>query len=354
MREWIRVHLREEAEELGIDFSSLTFFKRIGGDLSSGGKALFEVMERDSSTPIWVVKAARSPLGSPALLGEFERLKALQRDLPREMRANVPAPICFHDHTSGAVMAETALSGQKSSQLLRMFAQPDPFATWKRVGELGLVWLQSYSQHAPRFDWTWDFDWWRTELCEPLTPLSDFLRGLSPSWETVDQAIQNQASKTTEKTFSNVLQHGDYTPTNIVIEGRRIGIFDWSPADSKLPPLLDLTHFLVSSSLYSGQSLERKTKLSDLTHPVCSDERFLEPVRLLVTDYAWKNKIDPEDVEALTLASLALKILAYARRPEPIVESLKGWIFAAAHWVENKAASRLVPPHSEGSLGDRS
>jgi hypothetical protein len=340
--EWIRENLREEARLRGFDPAELTFFKRIGGDLSSGGKALFEVIAPGSPVPLWIVKATRSPEGHASLNGEFERLEHLWAVLAYELSSTVPRPVILEQRETGSLSIETSLPGEKASCLLRLHNQPDPWGTWTKVSTLALKWLCSYGECETREAFALSRDWWQRELIEPFQLHLPMLSREFPLWGTVWEAINSTADSQITRQFEVVPQHGDFTPTNLVIERDRLGVFDWSPLSPNQPPLLDLFHFLMSGSLYLGQGLEKKTSLSQLKGSVATDTQFMEPLAPLVANYCHLNAVDPEDLGPLSLAAFALKILGFVNRPEPIMDSLAGWILVTERWIANSGAIALA------------
>lgn len=347
---WIRNALSEDARQRGIDTGRLSFFKRVGGDLSSGGKAIFEILGPGSSMPLWVAKAARSPEGNQTLRQEYERLKVLHQRIPPELEYSLPRPIAFDERETGSVSLETALPGEKVSRLLREHGQKDPWRTWKDHCGLALDWYILFSRDEPRHTRTLDEDWWQRRVIRPLEEADDFLRDLSPHWDEVLEAIRGAQSSTSKSLLQDLIPHGDFTPTNLVVQGDSIGAFDWSPVDPELPPGCDLFHFMVSSGLYLGQSIEKKLHLSELRMNVLSDKRFLEPICPYLRQYFNDFSIPVELVEPLFLAAVGCKIVAYVRRPEPIRESICGWIFQVHCWLDEKldqAVHRACKAHSD-------
>lgn len=339
MFDWIRDSISEEAGRRGIDANKLSFFKRVGGDLSSGGKAIFEILGPDHPKPLWVAKAARSPKGSPALKREYQRLVALQERVPSDLANTIPRPIAFVERPTGSISLETALPGEKVSRILREHGQADPWSSWENHCRLALDWYMQFSRQEPRHSRILDESWWQTKIIEPLESCEGFLRDLSPYWGTVSEAIHGAPTLLSNRSYGDILPHGDFTPTNLVIQGESIGVFDWSPEDLELPPACDLFHFMISASLYLGQSLERKIKLGDLSANILLDERFLKPIRPYFREYFNNFSIPADQLYPLFLSAAGGKIVTYANRPEPIRESLCGWIFSVSCWLQGNEKS---------------
>ncbi len=346
MLSWIHEHLGEAAGALGITTRQLTFLKRIGGDLSPQGKALFEVLGPSNPVPLWVIKAARTGLGNPRLRLEHQRLEHLSRIFlhPKQGTASlprwrVPAPILYEERSSGSLSVETFLPGKRVSQLLQQHNQPNPWARWKETGNLALEALSAYGQHETPRRIEINLDWWRRRLIEPLTPHYDWLARVSPEWPRIWKAM-GQATLWSY-TGLTVPQHGDFTPANLVVEDGSIGIFDWSPSNLEDPPLLDLFQFLASASQFLGQGVEHKRKVAELTSSLFTEACFLEPVAQPVWAYLKVSGLEQKDLLPLSLASLGIKILSLAERPVPVSESLSGWLWTTGAWIRGNGIQTL-------------
>jgi hypothetical protein len=342
MLDWIRENLADEARRIGIDPNRLSFFKRIGGDLSSGGKAIFEVLGPNHPEPLWIVKASRSAEGACRLRSEIDRLESLFDRLPDPLRASIPRPVHFEDTGVGALSIESFLPGERFSRMLRSHQQQDPWGRWSKWGTSGLQWLQDYTEVERPVSFEWNASWWDSQVLLPLEPLAPLLRETSPHWDCVWDALRAARSLVSGSTFRSIPPHGDFTPTNLVWDGIRWGVFDWSPEETGRPPLLDFFHYLMSSALYLSQALERKTSLARLESVCCADDRFLSPVAGRLRWFQTFLKVSHQDLEPLALAAFTLKILGFATRPEPVKDSLAGWILGTGCWVQGNAARRLI------------
>ncbi|MCG3195644.1 MAG: phosphotransferase [Candidatus Omnitrophica bacterium] len=333
MLDWIRGALSDEARRVGIDPGRLTYFKRIGGDLSAGGKAVFEVLGPREAVPLWVVKAARSPEGSKNLEEEFKRLRGLAESLPETCSKSIPRAIAFEARDTGAVSVETFLRGEKLSRLLRLHRQADVWGLWRTWGNRAIEWLIAFSGSQPSGRFDFSSAWWRELLVDPLASHSPVLESLSPHWQSLWTRILQTGDADWSIPLDSHPPHGDFTPTNIVTFADEIGVFDWSPEQRDQPPGLDLFQFLMSSSLYMGQCLERKSRLADLSTPVCASPQFFECVGEPIRTCLQRNRIPTAAVSKLSLAAFSLKILNLVNRPEPVRDSLAGWILGADGWV---------------------
>ena len=69
-----------------------------------------------------------------------------------------------------------------------------------------------------------------------------------------DQRIIEMVSYVEEKLGSRILPfgllHGDFTPWNILRDGKRVVVLDWEWSQPSAPPLLDLFHFLFQSNVH--------------------------------------------------------------------------------------------------------
>lgn len=341
----IREHLGEEARGLGIPIERLTFLKRIGGDLSPEGKALFEILGPDSPLPLWMIKAARTAHGNQRLLQEHQRLKHIFKILPvtsaeTSPPLRVPRPVYFEERPNGSLSIETFLTGNRVSQLLQQHNRPDPWEQWKEVSFLAIGGLLTLNQVESRREITIDSRWWERRLIEPLTPYHDYLVSICAGWEPVWEALHKASGWSLSG--ESVPQHGDFTPANMVLDHGSIGIFDWSPDDPESPPLLDLFQFLASASLYLGQGIEQKTKVTDLSLPLMTDTCFLKTAAPPVFRYLKWWGIETKDLLPLSLASLVSKILTLLQRPVPVLEFLQGWVWITSEWMGERGTERLI------------
>lgn len=348
MLTWIRCHLEKEARELGIAPEKLTFLKRIGGDLSPGGKALFEILGPLSPRPLWVLKAARSSQGNAGLLAEYHRLEHLVKILPppslqtaeNPAPPRVPHPVLFEERPHGSMSVETFLPGLRLSQLLQ---QDDPmtvWGSWEKAVKPAITGLYAYCLHEPRRSVEIDAQWWIRRLIGPLTPHDQFLAALCDGWPQVWTALQECC----DWYFSGEMapQHGDYTPANLVLEGGRIGVFDWSWDDQEAPPLLDLFQFLASASLFLGKRSRQGQKSAEpVACPLLEDD-FLKLAARPVTCYLKACDLPSQSLAPLSLASLGLKILHFLKKPAPSADYLPGWVWTTSEWIRGGGVKKLI------------
>jgi len=342
MLDLIRERLAEEASAEGIVQEKLTFLKRNGGDFSAKGKLLFEVLGPGGGDPLWIVKAARSSDGNKTLGEENNRLVELREILPEHLLPTIPKPVFYEERPTGSLSGESFLRGEKLSRLLRTIPHDQIWEDWKRYAEVAIGWLTDYSRVCERRSITIDSNWWEQEIFAPLERHNDILRDCSPLWNEVFARVKNRISQFEPRQYEIIPQHGDFTPVNIVFSGSDIGVYDWSPVSHDSPPLLDLFHFLMGSSLRIAMNLDGADRVSDIRTPVVSDPRFLEPLGLLVSQYCEENRIPPEGLEPLSYAALLFKILGYADQEEPVVNSLRAWIFGLDHWEKSEVGASLV------------
>jgi hypothetical protein len=348
MLSWVRDHLSEEAHRQGVVPGKLTFLKRIGGDLSPDGKALFEVLGPDSPVPLWIVKVARTARGNRNLWLEHQRLQHLSKIFSQPTAQGIdphpqlrtPLPILFEERSNGSISVETFLTGNRVSQLLQQHNQPDPWIRWGEIVSLAMDGLSRYARSETRRQIEITKDWWRVQLLEPLTPHYEQLATLSVGWPRIWNALKETADW--DYSGQTVPQHGDFTPANLVLEGKHIGVFDWSPDDVASPPLLDLFQFLASASLFLGQSVECKTKLTELRTCLMTDHRFLQMAAPHIAKYVMVCGLERKDLYPLSLASLGIKILTLIRRPVPSLESLSGWLWTTSEWIAEEGAKKLL------------
>jgi hypothetical protein len=348
MLSWIRDHLGEEAHRQGAVPEKLTFLKRIGGDLSPEGKALFEVLGPDSPAPLWIIKAARTSRGNQNLRLEHQRLQHLSRILAQPTaqggdphpQLRTPLPVLFEERSNGSISVETYLTGNRVSQLLQQYNHLDLWERWGEIVSLAMDGLSRYAQSETQRQIEITRDWWRVQLLEPLTPHYEQLATLAPGWPRVWDALKETADW--NYSGQTVPQHGDFTPANLVLEGKHIGVFDWSPDDVAAPPLMDLFQFLASASLFFGQGVECKTKLTELRTCLMADNRFLQMAAPHVVKYIMASDFESNDLYPLSLAGLGIKILNLIRRPVPSLESLSGWLWTTSEWIAEEGAKKLI------------
>lgn len=338
MLERIRKSLFRETYKKGIDPKDLYFVKRCGGDLTSEGKAVIEVFGPRSESPIWVVKANRSARGNASLRAEFERLQSIERGSPEDISESVPLPVLFEESALGSFSIETCIEGDKLSTLFRNGDVVRLWRNWENFGRAALHWLERYNESMDRWDYQFEPGWFEKSVQSHLGSHRKRLIDLSDAAEGILEVI-GETPDPESRILRTVVQHGDYTPGNLIAMEGRLGVIDWSPPDRESPPLMDLFQFLMSSAIYLEKGLFPTGRIGGR---VLREDRFWEPIRPELRAAFLQAGLKPGDPIPLFRASLGRKILSGLNKPAVIESSLRDWCGLLGNGGLKEAEERLL------------
>ncbi|MCA9446463.1 MAG: phosphotransferase [Candidatus Omnitrophica bacterium] len=318
MIESIRRLLFKETYKKGIDPKDLHFVKRSGGDFSSEGRALFEIFSPRSEDPIWIVKANRSKAGNEKSAAEFERLKKMRKGISEDLRDSLPAALVLEERPTGSISIETFLPGTKVSLFFQEGDRKMIWRNWHSYGSAAIRWLERYSEVETPFEIHLNREWFERVALAPLENLASVWVDVQPEASSLIDRIR-ATSIDFDIPLKTVPQHGDYTPGNLIAMEGRLGVIDWSPVDLSNPPLMDLFHFLLSSSIYFGKGLEKKP------WEVLTDSRFLEGVQSELRALFLQTGVPVEARIPLFRAAFLKKIEGYLSKPQAVESSVRQW-----------------------------
>jgi len=314
----IRRLLFKETYKKGIDPKDLFLVKRSGGDFSSEGRALFEVFSPRSEDPLWVVKANRSNKGNRRLAAEFERLKKLEKGIPEDLQDSLPSAVVFEDRFTGSISIETYLAGTKLSSFFLEGSPETVWKNWRSYGAAAIRWLERYSEVETTHEFRIDSDWFEREIVSSIDKhRSAWIDRFPQAEDLIDRIRHTEIAD--QPPLRSVPQHGDYTPGNLIAMDGRLGVIDWSPASPSDTPLMDLFHFLLSSSIYLGKGLGRNPR------EVFIDSRFMESIQTETRALFLQTGIPVQARLPLFRAAYWRKIEGYLAKPQVVESPLREW-----------------------------
>lgn len=340
MLERIRKSLFRETYKKGIDPKDLYFVKRCGGDFTSEGRAIIEVFGPRSETPIWVVKANRSSRGNARLAAEFERLQSLERGSSEDIVESIPQPVLIEESPTGSFSIETFIEGEKLSTLFRNGDVVRLWRNWENFGRAALHWLDRYNESMDRWDYGFEPGWFGKTVQGPLWGYRERLTELSGAAEGVLE-ILGETPDPESRLLRAVVQHGDYTPGNLIAMEGRLGVIDWSPPDREAPPLMDLFQFLLSSAIYLEKGMFHGSGCG-IEGRILREDRFWEIVRPELRAAFLQTGLKPGDRIPLFRAAVGRKILGSLNKPSVIESSLRDWIGLLGNGGLKEAEERLL------------
>lgn len=338
MLERIRKSLFRETYKKGIDPKDLYFVKRCGGDFTSEGRAIIEVFGPRSETPIWVVKANRSSRGNDRLAAEFERLQSLERGSSEDIVESIPQPVLIEESPTGSFSIETCIEGEKLSALFRKGDDVRLWRNWENFGCAALHWLERYNESMDRWDYGFEPGWFGKTVQGPLRVHRERLTELSGAAEGVLE-ILGETPDPESRLLRTVVQHGDYTPGNLIAMEGRLGVIDWSPPDREAPPLMDLFQFVLSSAIYLEKGFFPAGRIEGR---ILREERFWDPIRPELRAAFLQAGLKPGDRIPLFRAAVGRKILNGLNKPSVVESSLRDWCGLLGDGGLKEAEERLL------------
>lgn len=340
MLERIRKSLFRETYKKGIDPKDLYFVKRCGGDFTSEGRAIIEVFGPRSETPIWVVKANRSARGNARLAAEFERLQSLERGSSEDIVESIPQPVLIEESPTGSFSIETFIEGEKLSTLFRNGDAGRMWRNWENFGRAALHWLERYNESMDRWDFSFASGWFVSTVSAPLKSHSAHWVEISPSAARLLEKI-GETPDPESKSLRTVVQHGDYTPGNLIAMEGRLGVIDWSPADREAPPLMDLFQFVLSSAIYLEKGMFHGSG-GGIEGRILREERFWDPIRPELRTAFLQAGVKPGDRTPLFRAAVGRKILNGLNKPSVVESSLRDWCGLLGNGGLKEAEEKLL------------
>lgn len=338
MLERIRKSLFRETYKKGIDPKDLYFVKRCGGDFTSEGRAIIEVFGPRSETPIWMVKANRSARGNDRLAAEFERLQSLERGSSEDIVESIPQPVLIEESPTGSFSIETFIEGEKLSTLFRKGDAGRLWRNWENFGRAALHWLERYNEAMDRSDFQFEPGWFGKTVQGPLGRQRERLTDLSEAADGILEIV-GETPDPESRILRTVVQHGDYTPGNLIAMEGRLGVIDWSPPDRESPPLMDLFQFLMSSAIYLEKGMFPDGRIEGR---VLRENRFWDPIRSELRTAFLQAGVKPGDRTPLFRAAVGRKILNGLNKPSVVESSLRDWCGLLGNGGLKEAEERLL------------
>lgn len=194
---------------------------------------------------------------------EFDAIRRLWDALPEDLRPTVPTPLgCYPDQYS---LAMSSLPGTPLARLMR--SQANAASPWGWTTQVDLA--RRVGQWLGRF---------QRATSAPSQPLDvegllgrfrdELQRGGALGWPADETAalegqLANVLGSLRNTAVACAARHGDFSPQNVLVHDRQVGIVDWENLIPAAPCAEDAGHFssylwcLGTSPWYSGIALRR-------------------------------------------------------------------------------------------------
>jgi len=250
---WLTAGIAQRAE---VSADDLVLVMRAGGEFVQN-KVSWLVFLSQSPELRWVAKVPRNPAMAGALRQEHDALRLLADDSVRSSAIALPRALMWDERDGFPVLVQTALDGESLNSLARRSEYPE---LSRRLGAT----LSEFAGSPPA---TQEAEWWPV-LVEPwLERLSQALAvfGEMELAPAVRDALSGMDA------LPLVWCHNDCTPWNAVMEGDRLGLFDWEDGIEEGLPLVDLVYLLANMAFVADGTVGSP-------HAVRSYRRLIDPL----------------------------------------------------------------------------
>ena len=259
------------------------------------GRAVFVVFDGPSPTPATVVKVDHQPRYQPRLRAEHAALVELRdRDA---LRGSVPEPLGLSETPRRVVLAQSGLPGTPLNLLMRRrrrvahtYAETDH--------RLVLDWLARL--HLPAAS--------ESVVLRAAAVVEAVTRGMDsvPDGSRFAREVSAMGEAFGDIRLPLLPGHGDLGTTNVVLDGRAVGVYDWEGGSGLRPPLPDLVLFLNHYARALPTSAYRLPARLDAFGAAFLDDGWLGRLTAgSYFDYLRRLELPVETAEWLFIATLA-------------------------------------------------
>jgi len=267
--------------------------------LRSGFRKDLVVVFRDSN---------KSPLGIGYLTDEegirerlerhHDTLVLIQEKGSDQLKSTVPRPVFLEKCGAHWILFVSSLSGIPMSQF---------FNSQNKVNKI----LTSHLPQAMK---------WLTHLHKEFQQDNQSLQSLVNSSEAKD-SLGEIEFEARNATVPMVLQHGDFHPTNLLVNGQQISVVDWEYSAWPGLPLYDVFFLLVhifrrstmkqsrlwslSKAIYQADNNINLPQTNDFKGAFFEENRYSDIFKSTIQDYCFQLDIDPSCAKILFYLFLA-------------------------------------------------
>jgi aminoglycoside phosphotransferase len=261
-----------------------------------------------------VAKIPRLPGADPCLTNEAAILQAAQK-FPARGHVGVPTVVACEPYAGRTLLVETLLPGRRMDR--GMISR-----NRKRCVEAVVTWLLD----LPRAACGDDANWYERLVVHPLR---DFAARFSPDGEEaelVDRTL-DAVGPLAGASLPLVLEHGDLSDPNILIDGERVGVVDWEIAEQRGLPGHDLFFFLGYAAIAALRSERQDTLVDAFDHAFGGSDAWAQRH---IDRYATELELERGFLYPLFVACWArytAKLLErVAPQISPVDENIRRWL----------------------------
>lgn len=212
------------------------------GQATGVSKACFFVLVDDQSTPRYIVKTPRSPLGNSRLSQEVATIERVRRSVPPHLLVTLPGPMHTVTLDGQLVVIEPILPGRPMDSTTPERQPLDRAAAVQHIS-LAYAWLVGVQGAADHTKQPLTAHALHEFLLAPLERLRAHTDLTADEARYVDR-VEHEARQLQGAALPLYLYHGDFRAGNILIDHGRIAVLDWEFSQSLNLPLLDWFSFV--------------------------------------------------------------------------------------------------------------
>jgi aminoglycoside phosphotransferase (APT) family kinase protein len=295
-----------------------------------------------------VLKVPRLPRFNAAAEQEQEVLSRIRAVLPAALAASLPRPLGLLRGGGLAAAVESCAPGRSLLRSSGAWGAP----AGRRVADLELAagWLAAFHRAGALSRGPWGA---REAEAWVAAPLEAFRRrfGAAPAEERLFGLALERAAALAGASVPTVWLHRDFTPWNLLREGRDLAVIDWEGARPG-PPLCDLLHFAVlwqqaaRGIFYGAERLPARLAAFRELFVLRGGGDYEESARRSLTVYCRRLDLDARLLPVLLVATWAE--LAVRRAAPGGREATPEAAYVA---VLAEGAGRLLAPERAGTGG---
>lgn len=283
-------------------------FLEIAGTTSAPGKVLFLIFKDNSTNPLFLAKVSRNQKDNSLLLCEYNNLQYIDKICSQFIKDSIPRPIFLEEIGNHRVLLETALEGKAISETLS-FRHPVSKKIISRNCSLSIDWLIRFHIETNCKEKRLERDNIHTYIEEPIESFCSTFE-LNTDEIKFFQNLKVIIERLTNRNYPLVFQHGDFTPSNILISQNKFGIIDWEFSRTEGLLLHDLFFFLLWYGFAQCRKDVHDTRLSSFQASFMSKNWYSDLISRCIKEYCKKMHIAEDSIKLffiLFLINLANK-----------------------------------------------